>query len=196
MAFDNNFTLRLKEWLETPAAERSTAEGASLLLKLTGNRLQYAAVMHDPGRHAAMVEYQLQKHYNFRVADLTLEQLTEMSRDADSRMEAAGIDESEESAGESAAKSAGFGCRPDHDRLPAEIRQLYVDNLAVRRKMQQLHLRIRMELAGRPLTSCRASDVYAFVRELLDTEQLYISNWERYDSATPADAPAGKEDNG
>lgn len=191
MAFDSNFTLRLKEWLETPAADRSVADGAALLLRLTGNRLQYAAVMHDPARHAAMVEYQIQKHYDFRVADLTLDQLTRMSRDAASRMEADGIDESEASAGEEAARASGFGARPDHESLPEEIRQLYVDNLAVRRKMQQLHLRIRMELAGRQLTACRASDVYAFVRELLDTEKLYISNWERYDSAAPA--AGGKE---
>lgn len=171
------------DWLRTPAAERDIAAGALMLLRITGNHLQHAVITQQPEKYAGMLEYQLQKHYNYRVAGLTAAELEQLSTRSAANAEEIGLTLSRESADESAAAKAGFGKRADHDSLPEDVKALYVENLEVRRKMQQLHLKIRTKYAE--ITDCTASDVYAFVHELLDLEAHYIANWERYDTATP-----------
>ena len=180
---NHEFTKRLGAWLALPPAERDPAEGALLLLKLRGNRLQYAAIMANPDKYADYLDYELQKHYNFRVADLTLAEVKEMKSEVAEKVEKLAITEAPESAGEDAATFAGYGRRPDHDSLPEAARKAYTDNLEVRRKMQQLHLQIRTKY--NELTNCTASDVYALVRELLRYEKIYEKNWSIYDNAAP-----------
>lgn len=176
---NHEFTKKLGEWLNAGPASRSIMEGAELLLKLTGNKMLYSAVRLNPDKYAAHVEYQLQKHYNYRVADLTLEELKAMKKQAMEKSAALGVNDTEESTTEKAAAFAGYGRRPDHESLPDELKQLYAYNLEVRRKMQQLHLQIRTKF--NELTNCTASDVYALVRELLRYEDIYNSNWAKYD---------------
>lgn len=180
---DSKFTKKLGEWLKKDSAERDTLEGAMLLLQLTGNRLQYSAILTNPTKYAGFVSYQLQKHYNFRVADLTLAELDDLSKKASEQAAAIGIDENEDSASEQAAAFSGYGRRPDHAYLPEEYKKLYEDNLEIRRKMQQLHLQIRTKY--REITNCSASDVYALVVELLRYEKIYNDNWAKYDGLKP-----------
>lgn len=179
---NNEFTKKLGEWLNTPSEVRDLAKGAMLLLKLTGNRIQYASISLNLAKYADFIEYNLQKHYNYRVSALTLEELKEMQLAASVKAQKIGISEKEESASEESAKFAGYGKRPDHDDLPSDIQQLYADNLEIRRKMQQLHLQIRTKF--KEITDCTASDVYALVKEILRYEKLYLKNWDKYDSAS------------
>lgn len=39
MKIDERLTQRIKDWLESPAESRNLEEGATLLLKLTGNTI-------------------------------------------------------------------------------------------------------------------------------------------------------------
>lgn len=77
---DKNFTQLIREWLEAPAAERDYTVGALYLLKLSDNQIMYRNVIADPKGKATFIEYQIQKYYNFRVRDLTHEQVKEMER--------------------------------------------------------------------------------------------------------------------
>ncbi len=72
---DHKFTEQIKQWLETPEAERDYSVGALYLLKLSGNQIMYRNIISQIDRRHDFVEYQLQKYYNFRVADLTLTQV-------------------------------------------------------------------------------------------------------------------------
>lgn len=180
---NHEFTKKLGAWLARPAAERDLMEGAFLLLKLRGNRNQYAAITLNPQKYAQFLEYQLQKHYDYRVAALTLAELQEMKKNADSEALRIGISEDPQSASETAAAFSGYGKRPDHESLPEKARKAYADNLEVRRKMQQLHLQIRTKY--NEITNCTASDVYALVKELLRYEKIYNRNWEIYDNSSP-----------
>ncbi|MDE6330058.1 MAG: hypothetical protein K2L83_05015 [Muribaculaceae bacterium] len=180
---NHEFTQEVGAWLATPAAERDLLKGALLLLRLDTNRFQYARICADPARHAEYLEFHLQKHYNFRVADMTLARVETMSTEALGSAQAIGITEDPASASEESARFAGYGRRPDHDDLPEKARAAYHDNLEIRRKMQQLHLQIRTII--KTMTKCTASDVYSFVQELLKYEKKYNKNWEIYDSAQP-----------
>ena len=77
------------------------------------------------------------------------------------------------------------GRRADHDSLPPEIQALYVENLSVLRRMREVHLRLRnlsLETA-----TCPDSERYPFLKELIDLDKKYRSNWQGYDNyeATP-----------
>lgn len=187
MRFDSTITKAVGQWLNKKQKEESFEEGATLLLRMTGNRIQYAQFMRNPAKYLEMLEYLLQKHYNFRVADLTEEQLAGMTEEASAKMAAIGITESEASIADpvlpmgSDNTTIRFGKRPDHDFLPKDIADLYSLTLELRHQMQQLHLQIRTMLKTK--TPCTASDIYAFVTELLKVEKKYLQAWEKYDNA-------------
>ena len=178
---DSKFTEKLGAWLQAKAEDRDLAEGAMLLLQLTGNRIMYNNIMLNPSKHREYLEYQLQKHYNFRVAELTHEQVMEMqtqvSEIAAKRKLA---DLPDDASGETADKSAfRNGKRADHDRLPAEIQALYVENLSTLRRMREVHLRLRtLSVEGTP---CHDSDRYPFLKELIALDKKLKASWEAYD---------------
>lgn len=176
---DNSFTELLKAWLETPDSERDYAVGAMYLLKLTGNRVMYRNIIARLDRSHDIVEYQLQKYYNFRVAALTHAQVEEMAAKVDSIV-------AEHIPLAAKADSQPKGKRADHDSLPDEIKAKYVENLDLLRRMRELHLRLRsLSLES---VSCPDSERYPFLKELIALDKRLHSNWEAYDRYVP-DAP-------
>lgn len=77
---DHKFTEQIKQWLETPEAERDYAVGALYLLKLSGNQIMYKNIITQIDRRHEFIDYQLQKYYNFRVQSLTHVQVEEMQQ--------------------------------------------------------------------------------------------------------------------
>ena len=59
---DHKFTEQIKQWLETPEAERDYSVGALYLLKLSGNQIMYRNIISQIDRRHDFVEYQLQKY--------------------------------------------------------------------------------------------------------------------------------------
>ena len=81
------------------------------------------------------------------------------------------------------------GKRADHDELPDEIKQLYVDNADILRKMRECHVRLRM--ISPETSTCPDSDRFPFAKEIISLDTLYRENWNRYDhyvKGTPAAA--------
>ena len=78
---DHNFTRLLKKWLETAPEERDYTVGALYVLKLSGNHILYTNLITNIGSRHADIEYQIQKYYNFRVADLTHEEVEELQKE-------------------------------------------------------------------------------------------------------------------
>ena len=174
---DHKFTQRIKAWLDTPSSGRDHAEGALLLLKLSGNRLLYANVMRKLPASADIIEYQLQKYYDFRVRDLTREQVAELSARAEEAVER------HISISVRADTAPRRGKREDHDLLPEEIQRLWTDNMEMTRRMREVHLRLRMvSLQESP---CHDSERYPFVKELVQLDKKMVANYGRYDSYPP-----------
>ena len=133
---DHKFTELIKKWLETPEDERDYTVGALYLLKLSGNQIMYKNIISQIDRRHDVVEYQLQKYYNFRVQALTHAQVEEMSAQVETIVAehislAANADEHK------------TGKRDDHDSLPDEIKAKYVENLSILQRMRELHLKLR-----------------------------------------------------
>lgn len=171
---DNNLTSQIKEYLELSPEKRDIAQGALFLLKLTGNQIMFKNVTLNPKKHAAFVEYELKKHYNLRVAALTHKEVVKMQSQADVILA-----EHCSFTDEDNTKEFKKGKRQDHDSLPEEIQNLYVENLDITRRMRDIQTRLRI-LSEDPNT-CPDSDRYPYLKELIELDKQLHSNWEKYD---------------
>lgn len=184
---DHKFTERLGEWLRTPATERDWAEGATMLLQLSGNRIMYRAISARLDAHHCLIENDLQKYYDFRVQALTHEQVAAMNEQVEHI-------EKEVLSLTVASEKTPRGRRPDHDSLPEEIRALIDENFKIVARMREVHLRLRsLSLDNAP---CPDSDRYPYVKELISLDKQRLANWAKYDAYKPGDpveTPAPKK---
>lgn len=170
---DHKFTEQIKQWLETPEAERDYSVGTLYLLKLSGNQIMYRNIVAQLDRRHDVVEYQLQKYYNFRVQALTHAQVEEMAAQVET------IVAEHIPLAANADQSPAKGRRVDHDSLPDEIKAKYVENLSLLQRMRELHLRLRsLSLDNSP---CPDSERYPFLKELISLDKKLHANWEAYD---------------
>ena len=177
---DHKFTEQIKQWLEKPEAERDYAVGALYLLKLSGNQIMYRNIISQIDRRHDFVEYQLQKYYNFRVADLTRAQVEEMEQQVEAIV-------AEHIPLAAKADEQPKGKRADHDALPDDIKAKYVENLSILQRMRELHLRLRS--LSLDSATCPASERYPFLKELISLDKKLHANWEAYDHYVVEPAP-------
>ncbi len=188
---DHKFTEQIRQWLETPEDERDYSVGALYLLKLSGNQIMYRNIISQIDRRHDVVDYQLQKYYNFRVQALTHAQVEEMAAQVES------IVAEHIPLAASADEAPAKGKRADHDTLPDEIKAKYVENLSLLQRMRELHLRLRsLSLEN---ATCPDSERYPFLKELISLDKKLHANWEAYDryvapgpDAAPSRSPKGK----
>lgn len=170
---DHKFTELIKKWLETPEYERDYSVGALYLLKLSGNQILYKNIVASLDKRHDVIEYQLQKYYNFRVQALTHAQVEEMAAQVETIVAehiplAAKADE-----------APAKGKRADHDSLPDEIKAKFIENLSLLQRMRELHLRLRsLSLEN---ATCPDSERYPFLKELISLDKKLHANWETYD---------------
>lgn len=186
---DANFTKQIQDWLNTKPDERDYSIGALYLLKLSGNRIMYRnLVARDTPQTREYIEYQLQKYYNFRVADLTHKEVAAM--DAQVATIVAEHISLAATADADVAEGKGRGKRADHDTLPDSIKALYVENLSLLQRMRELHLKLRsLSLEN---ATCPDSERYPFLKELIRIDKKLHSNWEQYDHYIPANETDSK----
>lgn len=204
---DNNFTEEVKAWLDMPASERDYDKGALYLLQLSNNLIMYRNLSRNAKKHGDFIEHHIRKYMKFRLERLTHEQVQEMQKKVDKiailrNLDASSEGSSASSGGEngegndsasgstetadssdsavSASPKFKAGIRADHDLLPAEIQALYVENASILQKMRELHLILRnLSLDN---VACPDSERYPFLKELIELDKKYHSNWKAYDS--------------
>lgn len=173
---DHKFTEKIKQWLETPEAERDYSVDATYLLKLSGNQIMYKNIIRCIDSRKQFVEYQLQKYYNFRVAALTHAQVEEMSAQVKTIAEEHHLTDEASTVPEEDRRT---GKRADHDSLPDEIKAKFVENLSLLQRMRELHLRLRSLSLDN--ATCPDSERYPFLKELIALDKKLHANWEAYD---------------
>ncbi len=111
-------TPQIKAWLETEPAARDLELGATLLLKVTRNRILHANIMRNLPARAGIIEYHLKKIYSRRLQDITHEQVKAMMTQVDAIATARGL--ANDTASPGATRTAfQKGKRTDHDQLPS-----------------------------------------------------------------------------
>lgn len=165
-------TPKIKEWLAADPDKRDLKAGAELLLRITRNRILYANIMRNPVAKASLLEYHLQKILKNRLIDTTHEEVKLMMGQVDAIAAARGL---------SASARTPFqnGKRADHDELPDEVKQLYVENAEIMRRMREAHTRLR--LINPQNSTCPDSDRYPLAKDIIEYDRRYRDNWNVYD---------------
>lgn len=165
-------TPKIKEWLDTPADQRDIAAGAELLLRVNRNRILYNNIMRNPAKHAATLEYHLQKILKQRLIDTTHEEVARMMTQVDAIAEQHGFTRQ-------ARSEFQRGKRADHYQLPPDVQQLYVDNADIMRRMRDAHTQLR--LINSTNSTCPDSDRYPLAKDIIRLDLQYRDNWNLYD---------------
>lgn len=185
---DNNLTQKIKEYLDASPQERDLNHGNLLLLKLSGNRITYNMIARNPSKFAAHIESRLQKFYNFRVRNVTHQQVQDMEEKVRVIVEnsiplAVSADKERE--------EHPAGRRPDHDSLPQDIQELFEKNLEILVVMRKTHKKLReLSLQNSP---CPDSERYPFLKELISLDKKLHANWKKYDSYSPTIPQAARQ---
>lgn len=172
---DNEFTNKLQTWLSLPREDRDWDEGALMLLQLTGNKIMYRNLSVNPEGKANFIEGKLQQYLEFRLAELTHEQVKEMQHAVEEIVK----EHTEFKSDDNEAKNFKTGKRADHDALPEEIQALYVENLDIVHRMRELHLKLRT--MSTTDSTCADSDRYPFLKEFIKLDKNLHDNWNVYD---------------
>lgn len=165
-------TPKIQEWLNTDPDKRDLIAGADLLLRITRNRILYANIMRNPSGKASLIEYHLQKILKTRLIDTTHEEVRQMMTKVDDIASVRGF---------SASARTPFqnGKRADHDELPDDVKQLYVENAELMRRMREAHTRLRM--INPQNSTCPDSDRYPLAKAIIEYDRRYRDNWNIYD---------------
>lgn len=172
---DKEFTNKLQTWLSLPREQRDWDEGALMLLQLTGNKILYRNLSVNPEGKANFIEGKLQQYLEFRLAELTHEQVKEMQQAVEEIVK----EHAEFKSDDNEAKNFKAGKRADHDTLPEEIQALYVENLDLVHRMRELHLKLRT--MSTTDSTCADSDRYPFLKEFIKLDKKLHDNWNVYD---------------
>lgn len=172
---DKEFTNKLQTWLSLPREDRDWDEGALMLLRLTGNKIMYRNLSVNPEGKANFIEGKLQQYLEFRMAELTHEQVKEMQHAVEEIVK----EHTEFKSDDNEAKNFKAGKRADHDTLPEEIQALYVENLDLVHRMRELHLKLRT--MSTTDSTCADSDRYPFLKEFIKLDKKLHDNWNVYD---------------
>lgn len=172
---DKTFTDKLQTWLSLPREDRDWDEGALMLLQLTGNKIMYRNLSVNPEGKANFIEGKLQQYLEFRLAELTHEQVKEMQHAVEEIVK----EHIEFKSDDNEAKNFKAGKRADHDTLPEEIQALYVENLDIVHRMRELHLKLRT--MSTTDSTCADSDRYPFLKEFIKLDKKLHDNWNVYD---------------
>ena len=169
---DHQFTEKLQQWMNTPDGQKDWDEGAIMLLQLSGNKIMYANISHNPKGKAEFIKGKLQQYLNFRLQELTKQQVNEMQQ----KVEVI-VKNTIKPDGDFADFKAGK--RGDHDLLPDEIKVLYAENLDIVHRMRELHLKLRtLSLEN---ATCPDSERYPFLKEIIALDKKLHENWDAYD---------------
>lgn len=173
---NQQLTQRIQKFLNTPAPRRDLAEGAMCILKLSNNQILYRKLMQNLPRMGKYIEKYLTERLNYRLQKVTHMQVEQMRRKV-ARIEVSHFQFQEQNV----AKEFKKGKRADHDGLPESIQAMYVENKSIMQRMRACHAELRVAARRNAKQSCIDSDMYPFLKELIELDQRYRENWKKYD---------------
>lgn len=167
---DPQITKQLQDFVNSDEEKRDYKAGALLLLKISGNKIEYQNNINNLESKKAHILKRLRQTLEFRLAALTKEQVAEMKAKAAQIVN--DIPENE--------NKYALGKRLDHDLLPEDVQAAYKEVNVILQKQKQLHLKIRsLALAEAP---CPDSELYPFVKDMIEYDKKRLSLWKKYDN--------------
>ena len=168
MTPDPILTSQISDWLNASPKQRSLEDGALLLLRLNANRIMYQMILRN--RLAEKLEYELQKHLNIRLHGLTRAEVAKVEKQVMPRLKK-----------ELANGEEYRGRRADHDSLPDKVKALYEKNGTRWRQMHRIFETLETMRDAQPC------DRHELVHRLVQLDDAYRTDWDKYDHWTPED---------
>lgn len=181
---DHKLTEKIQTYLQTEPAKRNVVEGATLLLSLNRNRILFQNIMRRPEKFADKVEYELKKHLKIRLDDKTIADVAAMDRAVipmaqetiNRRLgKAVNLADDIDTHEELVAVAKHAGKRVDHDELPDEIKDLWVQSAELWFKIKEIFETLKTMEAAPPC------DRYEFLKMLDEADKQYRKNMAKYD---------------
>lgn len=181
MKLDPILTNKVREWLNTPEHERDLKEGATLMLQLNRNRALYNSVIMRPEKFKDKLIYELKKYLRIRLDNMTASEVASMETEVMPRVQHT-IDSMPviSTDAEIPAATVAKGKRPDHDSLPASIRELWDSNKQRYRNIVLLFNELKA------MSDAQPCDRYEKLRLLDEADKIYRSNLQKYDAYVPS----------
>lgn len=206
---DPKFTEKLKKWFDCEHTDANIRDGALLLLQMNNNRHLYQLINFDPQGKLELLKYELQKHLNYRIEGMTIDDVRNYDKAVTPVLQTA-VDKTSEADKiakqlaphlpvveseniDSIVPSAivAKGKRTDHDQLPENIQAIWDNNCVLWKKIKE-----HFEACKAYDMSCdRYEGLHAadedFKRMLLTLKEEYYAYKQAmdvYDHAQPGDA--------
>lgn len=203
---DVKFTQKIKQWFDSEHTDENIREGAMLLLQINNNRHLYQQIMLRPQRMLEHLKYELQKHYDYRIKGLSLDEVRKFDGEvtpllqkavdstADADKLAADVAphlpfvDAENADSIDATAIIAKGKRADHDQLPDEIKEIWDANIQRWKRIKEL-----FEACKAYQLSCdrfeglnAANEEFQKMLLTLKTEYYaYKQSMDQYDHAVP-----------
>ena len=203
---DVKFTQKIKQWFDSEHTDENIREGAMLLLQINNNRHLYQQLMLRPQRMLEHLKYELQKHYDYRIKGLSLDEVRKFDGEvtpllqkavdstADADKLAADVAphlpfvDAENTDSIDATAIIAKGKRADHDQLPDDIKEIWDANIQRWKRIKEL-----FEACKAYQLSCdrfeglnAANEEFQKMLLTLKTEYYaYKQSMDQYDHAVP-----------
>ena len=183
---DPKFTEKIARWLQGDhKSDEKIQEGAMLLLQLNNDRSMYQRIIRRPQRELSFLEYKLRRFLQLRQDGHTIKDVVKIDRDITTEIEpllSAEVTSSDADmlpVPQPPEKDGGNdmyirkGIRPDHDRLPDNIKALWAKNAERWKKIKEA-----FETCKGLTEPC---DRYEYLKVLKETWYKYKEDMARYD---------------
>ena len=203
---DVKFTQKIKQWFDSEHTDENIRDGAMLLLQINNNRHLYQQIMLRPQRMLEHLKYELQKHYDYRIKGLSLDEVRKFDGEvtpllqkavdstADADKLAADVAphlpfvDAENTDSIDATAIIAKGKRADHDQLPDDIKEIWDANIQRWKRIKEL-----FEACKAYQLSCdrfeglnAANEEFQKMLLTLKTEYYaYKQSMDQYDHAVP-----------
>lgn len=171
----HELTLKIKEIIDTPDNEVNIGEAALVLLKVNRNRTLHDSIIRR--NNVEKLKYELKKIYEFRFRSEATEEVNILEK------EAVSIIENTLPVNQRIEESETKGKREDHDRLPDEIKALYLENFNHFPLMRKLHEQLKL------MSNSLPCDRYPLLKKLKELDAKIRQNWDSYDEFVLPAAP-------
>ena len=211
---DVKFTQKIKQWFDSEHTDENIRDGAMLLLQINNNRHLYQQIMLRPQRMLEHLKYELQKHYDYRIKGLSLDEVRKFDGEvtpllqkavdstADADKLAADVAphlpfvDAENTDSIDATAIIAKGKRADHDQLPDDIKEIWDANIQRWKRIKEL-----FEACKAYQLSCdrfeglnAANEEFQKMLLTLKTEYYaYKQSMDQYDHAVPGQTEENAE---
>ena len=180
MRLNPKFTEELAAWLQSDHSSRENIiKGAELLFRMNNDSAMRGRILRRPERELKFLEYKIGRFLLMQQDGKTLADVVRMDRELTREIKPAADSQPDDDGhlpvqqGGTAAAYIRKGIRPDHDRLPENIRAIWPANAERWKKIKQLRETLK--------TLSQPCDRYEHLKILRELWYTYKKEMARYD---------------